>query len=686
MTQRIEVPGMGVVEFPAGMSDEEIAQAIQRNLGSSGSGSALGTAKEIGKVAGSAVYGGLTAIPRLVMEGGNWLEKTFPTPEWSQIPIPGYEAMAGADARVREALRPESRMGRSAANVGEAAVSTLAGPGALTTPLRLAGIGAASGVGSEIAQAAMGEGVLPSVLGGLTGGVAGGLASAAKTNRGALAREALEGVRPDDLAEGLARMEAARGQGFHGNIAQFMPAETNLDSYMNALAGSRHGTITQQQLRDQPRQIADRMQREVAGLPGEHLPTRLVANEAQEAATEVLEQTRRRAGEAWRAAAPDPDATFPELALTQLDARLARIAREHPNTHRAEMAEDVRQVLRVTDPEAPTIPGPDGQPIPNFSWNDNVLNLKDSIYQQLDTFGSRKLNTTSGQAVDQRAAQEIRGLFNEMVSEFAPELRKANEAYGAVMQTFNTQRKSITGDIAGRVGAQVDVNAPQGKLMAMFDAGTVPGAPSEILTLERDFRRAGQQEAFLNAAKTWIADRASRAVTRPTPSSRAPDDVAINLLRTFGDPRSLQGSAGQKAAQGFDDVLAGMARAQGLEAAETANFVKGFKNFMTIVADLSNRPARAGGVSRSAIEEKAQSGLTRNIGQVSIITPLRQPALAWARHLEQDALSTIDRLMTSPEGVRTLVELGKTRPFSQKALTTFGTFLGTTAATVESDN
>lgn len=685
MTQRIEVPGMGVVEFPDGMSDAEIAQAIQRNLESGGSGSALDTAKEVGKVAGSAVYGGLTAIPRLVMEGGNWLEKTFPTPDWTKVPIPGYEAMAEADASVRSALRPESRMGRTAANVGEAAVGALAGPGALTSPLRLAGIGAASGVGSEAAKAALGEGVVPSVLGGLAGGLGGGLASAAKTNRGALAREALEGVRPDDLAEGLARMEAARGQGFHGNIAQFMPTESNLDSYMNALAGSRHGTITQQQLRDQPRQIADRAQSEVAMLPGEHLPTRLLANEAQEAATEVLEQTRRRAGEAWRLHAPDPDAAFPESALTQLDAKLAEIARLHPNTHRAEMAEDVRQVLRVADPDTPTIPGPDGQPIPNFTWNSNVLNLKDSIYQQLDTFGSRRLNTPSGQAVDQRAAQEIRSLFNDTVKEHAPELRKANEAYGAVMQTFNTQRKSITGDIAGRTGAQVDVNAPQGKLMAMFDAGTVPGAPSEILTLERDLRQARQQEAFLNAAKTWVADRTSRAVTRPTPSSRAPDDVAINLLRAFGDPRSLRGAAGQKAAQGFDDVLAGMARSQGLDAGDTADFVKGYKNFMTIVADLANRPSRAGGVSRAAIEEKAQAGLTRNLGQVSIITPLRQPALAWARHLEQDALSTIDRLMTSPEGVRTLVELGKSRPFSQKALTTFGTFLGTSAASTESD-
>lgn len=691
MTQRIEVPGMGVVEFPAGMSDEEISAVIQRELGGAEAQSSVptppsdpldGFLNEFDRAGMSAIYGGLTAIPRMVMEGGNWLQERYPLP--GAIPIPGYEAIAGADASIREAIRPQSRSGKTAANIGEAAVGGMLGPGLLSAPGRLASIGASAGAGSELAQAALGEGAIPSIAGGLLGGGLGGLAAAAKTNRASLAQEALEGVRPDALQEALTRMETARRQGFEGNISQFMPEPSNLDAYSNALSSSRHGTITQQQLRDQPGQVAARAEQLVEALPGERLPAQILANEAQEAATAALAQTRRRAGDAWRELAPADDVRFPESALLDLDERLQSIAASAPHTHRGQMAEDVRQVLRVGDPETPLL-GPDGVPLEEALWNDRALNLKDSINQQLSTFGARKLNTPSDRAGDQAAAQEIRNLFNEMVETYVPELKAANDAYSAVMQTYNSQRKSITGSIAGRQGALSDVNAPQGRLMAMFDAGTVPGAPSEILTFERDLRRAGQQDVYLNAAKTWIADRASKAVARPTASSRAPEDAAVNLLKVFGDPRSLDTPAGQKAAQGFNDTLAGMARSLDLDADETASYVKGFRNFMEIVTDLSNRPASVAGPSRAQIESRAQEGLTRNIGQVSIITPLRQPALAWARWLEQDALSAMDKLMTSPEGVQTLVELGRTQPFSQKALTTFGTFLGTSAATVGSD-
>ena len=76
----------------------------------------------------------------------------------------------------------------------------------------------------------------------------------------------------------------------------------------------------------------------------------------------------------------------------------------------------------------------------------------------------------------------------------------------------------------------------------------------------------------------------------------------------------------------------------------------------------------------------ASEGLTRRLGQFSIMTPIRQPALRWAKFLEQDALGTMDRLMTSPEGVDTLLKLAKAPAYSKTAMTAVGTFLGTTTS------
>ena len=77
----------------------------------------------------------------------------------------------------------------------------------------------------------------------------------------------------------------------------------------------------------------------------------------------------------------------------------------------------------------------------------------------------------------------------------------------------------------------------------------------------------------------------------------------------------------------------------------------------------------------------ASEGVFKRLGQVSVMTPIRQPALKWASFLEADALSTMDKLLTTPEGVATLVKLGKQPPYSHAAVSTMATFLGTNAAT-----
>jgi hypothetical protein len=266
--------------------------------------------------------------------------------------------------------------------------------------------------------------------------------------------------------------------------------------------------------------------------------------------------------------------------------------------------------------------------------------------------------------------KQVSALRDDFGAAFEP-IQKANAAYQAATPAVDALKKSVVGRVAGRSGAQDALEAPQSRLFSVFDKGTVPGATSsEILTLEKAFRNAGQPEVFQDAAKSWVAGKVSAALK--STDNRMPENIGERLRVAFGDPRQLD-----QTSKGFEDVLAGLARSQGVP---EAPYVKGFKHFMEIVSDAARRPGSVRGVTPGEVKEMASEGVFKRLGQVSVMTPIRQPALKWASFLEADALSTMDKLLTTPEGVATLVKLGKQPPKSHAAVTTMATFLGTNAA------
>ena len=634
--------------------------------------------KEAAKIAGKSLYGGLTSIPRLVMEGGDWLESKMPTPSWSKVPIPGYNAIAGADRAVREAVTPETRGGKVLGNIGEAAVGAVASPGGLVAPVRSAIVGASAGAGSEGAAAVFGDNALSRILGGLAGGLGGGLATAAKTNRGTLAQEALLDARPEDIAVAVERMKAAQAAGVPINLSQAMPRGSNIDAYVDALANSRHGRNVTEQLRKQPQQIAFGAEEQMANLPGQIRMPQVLANNAQEAAEASIRQGMDKAGEAWRKFAPK-GAEIPQPILANFDEQLKALAAKYPNTAQADLINDVRAGLKkggetvtsgspLLDASGQLLSPPTKAP----AYLSDALQVKGAIDDVLQNFGSRKLNTPGLQGKELRTAQEVRVMFRDLIDNEIPALAQANKAYEAVMAgTVDPLKKSVVGRVAGRAGSAAAQEAPQARLFSVFEKGTVPGATSsEILTLEKAFRQAGQPEVYQDAAKSWLAGKVSTALK--STDNRMPEDIGSRLRQAFGDPRQLD-----QTSKGFEDVLAGLARSQG---APEAAYVKGFRNFMEVIADASRRPGSVRGITPGEVKEMASEGVTKRLGQFSVMTPIRQPALKWASFLEADALSTMDKLLTTPEGVATLVKLGKQPPRSHAAVSTMATFLGTNAA------
>lgn len=634
--------------------------------------------EETGRVLDKSVRGGVFALPNLLRHGIPAANKVLPEGYGFELPGLMPEAVTKAYDAIATPSEPQTPTGKVLGGIGESTVGALASPGGFVAPIRSAVVGASSGMGAEGSAKLFGDNGLSRFLGGLFGGLTGGVVTAAKTNKESLAREALKDARPADLAVAKQRMIEAEAAGIPINLSQAMPRASNIDAYAETLANSRHGVKTTEQLRAQPAQIALGTEDQLSTLPGQIRQPQILANNAQEGATKAISNGVAAAGQAWQKAAPQ-GSLIPEQMVGQLDNRLALMAKQYPNTAAAELFNDVQARLKAPQqpaPPGPGILGPNGQPLnppaAGPKYLTDALQVKGAIDDALENFGKRNLNTPGLDSKLLRRAQEVREMFNGLVDQYAPKLSAANQAYNAVMEgVVDPLKKSVVGRVAGRTGASDVLESPQSRLFSVFDKGTVPGATSsEILTLERSLREAGHAADFQDAAKTWLATKVSTALK--SGDNRMPDDIAGKLRVAFGDPRQLD-----QTSKGFQDILAGLARSQGVP---QAPYVKGFQAFMEIVSNAARRPGNVRGTTPGEITRNAGEGVGRHLGAVNFMTPLRQPLLAWSRWLEQDSLSAMDRLLTSPEGVDTLIKLGRQPRMSHTAISTMATFLGSSAA------
>ena len=112
-----------------------------------------------------------------------------------------------------------------------------------------------------------------------------------------------------------------------------------------------------------------------------------------------------------------------------------------------------------------------------------------------------------------------------------------------------------------------------------------------------------------------------------------------------------------------------------LNAEDTTNFIQGIENTMRTFSAASQRPWRNTGTSPRAIEELASNVPGKRLGQFSVMTPIRQPILAWSSLVKRNSLKQMDELISSPEGMKTMIEMGKLKPLSQLSADTLATFL-----------
>jgi hypothetical protein len=189
MPQQIEVPGMGVVEFPDGMSDDAIAAALKQSMPPQPN-----VMQDVAKSAGSGFVkgvSGLVGLPDLMQRGVRAGMDYLTGTTRQDMPVSALPSAQTVQSSIEQNVtgelhKPETKAGQYAQTVGEFGPGIFAGPGGIARR-GLAQV-LAPGVASEAAgQATTGTAAEPYARFG--GAVAGSMAP------GALAR-ALNPMRP----------------------------------------------------------------------------------------------------------------------------------------------------------------------------------------------------------------------------------------------------------------------------------------------------------------------------------------------------------------------------------------------------------------------------------------------------------------------------------------------------------
>jgi hypothetical protein len=306
MTQIVEIPGIGQVEFPDGMSDDQISAAIRQNMPKESSASPL-------KIVGStAVRGaaGLFGLPGDIfgMIGGGvgraaeklTGDKSYRSAFMPELKLGSEDIVRATEKLTGPLYQPKTAGGGILDETGRGAV--MGAPGGLLGMT----VGAASGFGSGIAGAATNQNPIAKIASGLLFGLGAGLPMAMRGSTGTVIADALQGVDDQTLKAAQSLMDDAARMGSPITaaeaIAQVKGGATPLTAVQRVVEQSRGGGPTMTNFMAQrPQQNRQAFESVVSRIAPEVADPTTIAPRVQGAATKTIDQARQ-AGNA--AAAP----------------------------------------------------------------------------------------------------------------------------------------------------------------------------------------------------------------------------------------------------------------------------------------------------------------------------------------------------------------------------------------------
>jgi len=608
------------------------------------------------KALGSGLVKGVASLPNLIMEGA----ANMPDVGGAFKNSPEVQAKIDKTNSPKQDLEnvlhsPQGTAEKYVDSAGQGIGGMAIGPGSVATKVIT---GTLSGLGGEVGERVAGA------PGRLIGAIAGGAApSAAKAalggNTADLARRALSDVSDAELAAALQKMNVAIKAGSPITLGQALGRRTNVDSLENALANSELGPRIQNILNSQPNQLADIAKQVTGKLPGQVVQPNTAANSMQDAATEVINKAKQLRTQAVTKLY-EQGGTLPEDVVKGMQAQVQTLASKYPNTTLGDALNNLASRLQIPNPVKQPAAGPTTfatgvqETVPKNVPITDLTQLNEVLKQVYRDVKAPGLNKASVDAFQDKKLRDVLDSLRGQMGELFPAFKAGNDLYKTMSENLvDPLKKSVIGQLAGKTGSQEDVNAARTLADSIFKQGTTPGGTSNILTAERNMRQAGQQAAFLDAAKSYLA-RTMGELTNVGPNG-TPDKFASNVSALFGN---------EVKRQGLRDTLVGMARAQGMR---DTDLLPGFENFLQIAAQQAKRPATIRGMNPAEIATEAGNNVPSNLMRVFGFLPFEKVARAGEARYQASALTALDKMLTSPEGIAQLKELARIPPNSEKA-------------------
>lgn len=612
---------------------------------------------------------GLLGLPALISAGAAYpvqkLSEKIHSPE--EQAKPGYtppgamekwlmekvvNPMVGAPKNLNNVgYTPRNDAEKWTKSVTEGIGAAAAGPGGA---LKKAVIGAMSGAGAETGERVVG-GVGGRVIGGVLGGGLGSIPGVFAGNAQSLARRAMTDVKDDDIVTALQNMQYAKDAGIRVTLGQAMGKPTNVDALESALANSEVGRGVQSILRSQPIATANATRAQIAKLPGEILPETSAALLAQKGATSAISEAKKALSAKVGAVVPTRG-NMTQAEVHDMRGMVESMASQYPK------GTSTGDALRELS--AKLINKETGKPYQNIEQLDNIL--KDVASGVKNPALGAKAVDAHGQGLITNAITDIRAMMGARYPNFA----KSKAMYAEGKDTIiNPLKEGVIGQIAKRNGFQEGNTTVGDVAKVIFSKGTNPDAKtSDILTMQSELTKAGASEAFLTPAKTYLSNLLAKATSIDSGGATSGTAGAIK--------NAMQGDVMQKT--GLRDILVGMARAQ---KKPDDSIYPGFERVLDIVTKAAKRPQRVMGMNEHEIAGDSARNALSNALRVFSFMPVEKVAGNVERVYSQQAMRALDRMVSSPEGVKELQRIAKIPPGSKEAEIAVATMLATYAGT-----
>lgn len=343
----------------------------------------------------------------------------------------------------------------------------------------------------------------------------------------------------------------------------------------------------------------------------------------------------------------------PEQAVQRARTRLFELADKYPNTAQGNMLRDLASRMKTQD---------------GFVTDPNALNL---ILRE----ASAKLKdpTIRASGIDKGAAKAIGDAIGEARDNFGntfKPLKAANTAYSNfTTEVIDPLKQGPVGQFAGK-GYDPAVQAGMTKFESLMKDGVDANAKnSSVRVLARELAQV-DPNAVPDALKSYVSKNIQKAMEPGATSQTAANNadmasrIADNLF------------ANEMQAQGLRDAVAESAKSLGQNSSE---MVKGLNNFMQITRALKSRPATVGGLAQKEIFEIGGRTMGADALRVFGFLPFERVARRLEDTVLGSTLKKFDTILTSPDGAKLLVELGKVDPTSKRAAMIISTMAGTSA-------